>query len=81
MTRAQTAPVLQGEVVPSVGYVLSMDPVIGDPAKGDVQIRDGEIIAVARSIAAAGVPRRDMTGAWAGSLRACRMARRMGIRA
>ena len=59
---AQTGPVPQGEVVLSGGYVLSLDPVIGDLPKGDVHIRNGAIIAIAASIPAPGVPRRDMSG-------------------
>lgn len=46
----------------SGGYVLSLDPVIGDLPKGDVHIRNGAIVAVAASIPAPGVPRRDMSG-------------------
>lgn len=46
----------------SGGYVLSLDPVIGDLPKGDVHIVNGSIVAIAASIAAPGVPRRDMAG-------------------
>lgn len=60
MARAQTSS--QNELILSGGYVLSLDPVIGDLAKGDVHIRNGAIVAVAPSIAAPGVPRRDMSG-------------------
>jgi 5-methylthioadenosine/S-adenosylhomocysteine deaminase len=60
--QAQTIPAPQGEVVLSRGYVLSLDPVIGDLAKADVHIHNGEIIAVSPPIAAPGVPRRDMSG-------------------
>ncbi len=58
--RAQTS--AQNEQVLTGGYVLSLDPVIGDLSKGDVHIRNGAIVAVAPSIAAPGVPRRDMSG-------------------
>ncbi|MFC3691451.1 amidohydrolase family protein [Chenggangzhangella methanolivorans] len=51
-----------GEVVLAGAHVVTMDPGLGDLATGDVHIRDGAIAAVAASIAAPGVPRRDMRG-------------------
>ncbi|WAJ28233.1 amidohydrolase family protein [Antarcticirhabdus aurantiaca] len=61
---AQPAPSGAGssEVILSGGYVVSMDPSIGDLARGDVHVRDGAIVAVAAAIEAPGVARRDMSG-------------------
>lgn len=43
-------------------HVLSMDTAVGDLASGDVHVRDGAIVAVARSIAAPGVQSVDGRG-------------------
>ncbi|AMB43322.1 amidohydrolase family protein [Methylobacterium sp. AMS5] len=50
------------EVVLSGGFVVSMDPSVGDLERGDVHVRDGAIVRVAAAIAAPGVARRDMSG-------------------
>jgi 5-methylthioadenosine/S-adenosylhomocysteine deaminase len=50
------------EFVLSGGHIVSMDSTIGDLAEGDLLVRDGRIVEVARSIAAPGVPRQDMRG-------------------
>src|SRR5690606_19290631 len=44
----------RGEFVVRGAHVISMDPTIGDLAAGDVQVRDGAIVAVAASVAAPG---------------------------
>jgi len=44
----------RGEFVVRGGYVLTMDPALGDIATGDVHIRDGVIVAVGASLAAPG---------------------------
>jgi cytosine/adenosine deaminase-related metal-dependent hydrolase len=44
----------RGEFVVRGAYVLSMDPAIGDLPRGDVHVRDGNIVAVAANISAAG---------------------------
>src|SRR5688500_1504088 len=43
----------RGEFVVRGATVLTMDPAIGDFARGDVHVRDGAIVAVAPEIAAA----------------------------
>src|SRR5687767_13882035 len=42
----------RGEFVVRGATVLTMDPAIGDLARGDVHVRDGAIVAVARKIEA-----------------------------
>src|SRR5690606_10523264 len=49
----------RGELVIRGGIVLSMDDKVGDFARGDVHVRDGAIVAVARRIDAAGVTELD----------------------
>lgn len=51
-----------GGFVLSGGQVVTMDPALGDLARGDVHVRDGEIVAVAPSISAPGAERIDATG-------------------
>lgn len=58
---AAAQPAATNEVVLSGGYLRSFDPSIGDLASGDVHVRDGVIVAVAPSIAAPGVARRDLS--------------------
>jgi 5-methylthioadenosine/S-adenosylhomocysteine deaminase len=60
LAQASTPP--SGELVLTGGHILSFDPTIGDLPQGDVHIRNGQIIAVAPSIAAPGVARRPMGG-------------------
>ena len=50
------------ELVVKNAYVLTMDPTLGDLHKGDVQIREGDIIAVASNIEVAGMDVIDATG-------------------
>ncbi len=44
------------------GHVVSLDPAIGDLPVGDVHVRSGAIVAVARLLGAPGVARRYMRG-------------------
>jgi 5-methylthioadenosine/S-adenosylhomocysteine deaminase len=44
----------RGEMVLRNGYVMTMDPQLGDIAGGDVHIRNGEIVAVGKAIKAPG---------------------------
>lgn len=44
----------RGELVLRNGYVMTMDPQLGDIAGGDVHIRNGEIVAVGKAIKAPG---------------------------
>ena len=44
----------RGELVLRNAYVMTMDPVLGDIAGGDVHIRNGEIVAVGKAIQAPG---------------------------
>ena len=44
------------------GCIISMDPAIGDLAKGDILIEDGRIVAIAPAIAADDAERIDATG-------------------
>jgi cytosine/adenosine deaminase-related metal-dependent hydrolase len=52
----------RGEFVIRGATVLTLDARIGDLARGDVHVRDGAIVAVAKEIAAAGVPAVDARG-------------------
>lgn len=52
----------RGEFVIRGATVLTLDARIGDFARGDVHVRDGAIVAVAKEIAAAGVPAVDARG-------------------
>jgi cytosine/adenosine deaminase-related metal-dependent hydrolase len=52
----------RGEFVIRGATVLTMDPAVPDLAEGDVQVRDGAIVAVARKIAAPGAPAIDGAG-------------------
>lgn len=62
-TEAHAAPALpsHGEFIFRGGYVLSMDPGIGDLVKGDVHIKDGVIVNVAPSISASSAELIDAT--------------------
>ena len=51
---AGTALPARGELVVRGAHVLTMDPNLGDLAMGDVHVRDGAIVAVGVSVAAAG---------------------------
>jgi cytosine/adenosine deaminase-related metal-dependent hydrolase len=42
----------RAEVLIRGGHVMSMDPITGDVARGDVHLRNGEIVAVGRDLAA-----------------------------
>ncbi len=53
-TGAASALPARGEFVLRNGYVLTMDPSLGDIADGDVHVRNGEIIAVGKKIKAPG---------------------------
>lgn len=44
----------RGELILRNAYVMTMDPQLGDIAGGDVHIRNGEIVAVGKAIAAPG---------------------------
>ncbi len=44
----------RGELVVRGAYVLTMDPALGDFERGDVHVRDGEIVAVGAAVAAPG---------------------------
>jgi cytosine/adenosine deaminase-related metal-dependent hydrolase len=44
----------RGEFVVRGGYVLTMDPALGDLPRGDVHVRDGAIVAVGTDLAAPG---------------------------
>jgi cytosine/adenosine deaminase-related metal-dependent hydrolase len=44
----------RGEYLVRGAYVLSMDPAIGDLPRGDVHVRNGEIVAVGANVAAPG---------------------------
>ena len=50
------------DVVLRNGYVVSMDQTIGKLPRGDVHMRDGEIVAVGSSLAAAGAETIDASG-------------------
>lgn len=59
--RADAGPVLsrplpqlpvRGEFVVRNAYVLTMDPALGDLARGDVHVRGGDIVAVGTNLAA-----------------------------
>src|SRR5262249_53896478 len=56
--RMQDRPAAQlparGEFVVRGGYVLTMDPALGDLPRGDVHVRDGAIVAVGTDLAAPG---------------------------
>ena len=56
--RMQDRPAAQlparGELVVRGGYVLTMDPALGDLPRGDVHVRDGAIVAVGTDLAAPG---------------------------
>ena len=41
-------------VIRNAAYVLTMDPTLGEIAQGDVHVRNGEIVAVGRNVAAPG---------------------------
>ena len=65
--RAQTPPTpgalpARGEFVVRNAIVLSIDERIGDFARGDVHVRNGAIIAVAKEIVAPGVASIDASG-------------------
>ncbi len=45
----------RGEYIIRNAHILTMDPVLGDISGGDIHVRNGQIIAVAKSIAAPGV--------------------------
>src|SRR5262245_24247642 len=51
---AQAGLPARGEFVIRNAYVMTMDPALGDIAGGAVHVRNGEIIAVAKEIAAPG---------------------------
>ncbi len=53
---AATAPRLpgRGEFVVRGGYVLTMDPRLGDLPTGDVHVRNGQIVAVGPNLSAPG---------------------------
>src|SRR5690242_3299142 len=53
-TRTGTSLPARGEFVVRGAHVLSMDDRIGDLPSGDVHVRDGAIVAVARSVSAPG---------------------------
>src|SRR5215211_549332 len=44
----------RGEFVVRGGYVLTLDPALGDLPRGDVHVRDGAIVAVGTDLAAPG---------------------------
>jgi cytosine/adenosine deaminase-related metal-dependent hydrolase len=44
----------RGEFVVRNGYILTMDPIVGDIPAGDVHVRDGQIIAVGKALTAPG---------------------------
>jgi 5-methylthioadenosine/S-adenosylhomocysteine deaminase len=44
----------RGEIVVRNAHVLTMDPELGDLTRGDVHVRDGEIVAIGADLAAAG---------------------------
>jgi cytosine/adenosine deaminase-related metal-dependent hydrolase len=46
----------RGEFVVRNAHVLTMDPVLGDIARGDIHVRDGDIVAVGADVSAPGVP-------------------------
>lgn len=52
----------RGEFVVRGGHVLTMDPALGDFARGDVHVRNGTIVAVAPTIAAPGAQEIDGRG-------------------
>lgn len=52
----------RGEFVIRGAHVLSMDAVVGDFERGDVHVRDGAIVAVAKAIAAPGATVIDAAG-------------------
>src|SRR5438045_3574738 len=44
----------RGELVVRNAYVLTMDPALGDLPRGDIHVRNGEIVAVGTDLAAPG---------------------------
>ena len=59
---APGGPPPRGEFVVRGAHVLTVDPGLGDLPTGDIQVRDGVIVAVAPSIAAPGVASIDARG-------------------
>ena len=45
---------VRGEFVVRNAYVLTMDPALGDLERGDIHVRDGEIVAVGANLVALG---------------------------
>lgn len=52
----------QGEYLIRGGYILSLDPLIGDLDTGDVHVKNGKILAVAPNISAPGAETMDASG-------------------
>ncbi|HEY7302347.1 MAG TPA: amidohydrolase family protein [Xanthobacteraceae bacterium] len=46
----------RGEFIVRGAHVLTMDPALGDIARGDIHVRDGEIVAVGTDLSAPGSP-------------------------
>jgi cytosine/adenosine deaminase-related metal-dependent hydrolase len=46
----------RGEFVIRNAFIISVDPTLGDLPKGDIHVRNGEIVAIAAEIPLAGVP-------------------------
>jgi len=59
---AQAAPSAGAGYLLQGGYIVSMDPAIGDLPRGDVLVRDGRIVAVGAKLDAPGAERIDMRG-------------------
>lgn len=50
------------DIILSGGTIVTMDPAVGDMAKGDIHVRDGTIVDIATTIDAPGAERIDMSG-------------------